>query len=350
MEKRIIEKIIEAGNLAPSGGNSQPWEFVVKDNNSISVIALPEKDHRILNYKNRGTYVAHGALVENMEIAATHFGFDTKTEFFPKEKQSVRFTFHPSKISAPATDLYEDIARRHSNRKPFKTDPLSVEEKNYLFQEITRFPGCQLATVEGKGKIDKVAENLAFDVLISLQNQLLHSLLFQEILWEEGDQKVRPGLYIKTMEVAPPKAFVFKMLRNWKTAQLFAKIKFLQKIYEENAKTAASAGLIGAITVKDSDVDFIHAGRALENIWLRAAKLGLEFQMMTGILFLWQQVALGKHGAFSEEEGKVVKGALENLREALGVHQGIIAFTFRIGRGSKPTAVSHKRPPQIRWE
>ena len=36
----VLAKIVEAGTKAPSGGNSQPWAFViVKDQKSISKIA-----------------------------------------------------------------------------------------------------------------------------------------------------------------------------------------------------------------------------------------------------------------------------------------------------------------------
>jgi nitroreductase len=349
MDRNIIEKIIEAGNHAPSGGNSQPWEFVVKGN-SVSIVALPEKDHKILNFKNRGTYVAHGALIESMEIAARHFGYETKFALFPSERISATLTFQPlDKEATRATDLFEDIGRRHSNRRPYEKDILSDDKKLYLFEETKRFSQCKVATVEGK-KINEIAADLALDVLLSLQNESLHKHLFQEVLWKEEDQKTRGGLYVKTMEMTGPKAIVFKLLSRWKIARFFNKAKLLKKIYQENAKTIAAAGLVGAIIVKDDDIDFIHAGRILENIWLRATKLGLSFQVTTGILFLWQQVELGKHSAFSEKEKITVKEAFARLKKLFGIEHGVIALTFRIGQSGAPSATSHKRAPQITWK
>src|SRR3989344_5200913 len=207
MDREIIKKIIEAGNCAPSGSNSQPWRFIYSDN-ILRVIALPEKDHRIFNFRNRGTYIAHGALMENIDIASRFFNYEPQFELFPEKESSCRITFFPSK-EPKRVELYDSISKRHTNRKPYDTKPLSVEEKEYLFQGTDRFPQCELVIAEGEN-ILQLARNLAYDILISLQNKILHQLLFREIIWKEEDQKLQQGLYVKTMEITPLKAFVFK--------------------------------------------------------------------------------------------------------------------------------------------
>lgn len=72
ISREVIQKILEAGAQAPSGSNSQPWRFEVAGG-TISIIMLPEKDHPILNFRNRGTLLAHRALIENIVIAAAHY-------------------------------------------------------------------------------------------------------------------------------------------------------------------------------------------------------------------------------------------------------------------------------------
>jgi hypothetical protein len=347
MDKKIIEKIIEAGNHAPSGSNSQPWKFIAKDN-IIQVITLPEKDHKVFNFRNRGTHIAHGALMENIEIASRFFGYEPRFELFPQKHISTAVTLSPSK-EAKTSDLYDSIFQRHTNRKPYKKEPLLQKEKDYLFQESNKFTQCELIIIEEE-KIYQAAKNLAFDILINLQNEVLHKLLFQEIIWKEEDQKHRHGLYIKTMEATPSKAFVFNLLKNWKVAKFFNKIKLLQKIYQESTKTNSSAALIGAIVVEDHDDNFTQAGRLMENIWLRTSKLGLNFHLMTGVLFLWQQANFGEKSIFSEDEKSIINKAYKNLGEIFNVKNKTIALTFRIGKADKPLAVSYKRPPEITWE
>lgn len=347
MDTEVVKQIIHSANQAPSGGNSQPWKFSVKDN-IIDVIALPERDHPVLNFRNRGTYIAHGALMENVKITAEAFSYEPKFDLFPQEDILVRIILKKSSTGVKDNDLYEAISQRHSNRKPYKKDLITEENQKYLFKEINQFPRCNLVIVEGE-QIRLVAENLAFDSVIFLQNQLLHELLFREILWKEEEQKHRPGLYVKTLELTPPKALVFRLLKNWKIVQFFNKIKFPQKIYEENTRTASSAGLVGAVVLSNEDTHFIDAGRLMENIWLRTTKLGLGFHLMTGIVFLWQQVNFGKREIFSYKEIEIINSAYDNLTEIFKIKDKMIAFTFRVGRTAAPLAFSYKRPPDIEW-
>lgn len=344
MNRETIKKIIDAGNLAPSGGNSQPWKFRV-EGDIIHVTILPKKDHPVLNFRNRGTYVALGSLMENIEIASKAFGYEAI--FNLPHSELLRVSFKPLS-QTNKNELFAEISRRNSNRKFYHPGSLSESEKSYLFEEVDKFPTCDLILIEGE-KIRQVAGHLALDILVSLQNEHLHKLLFEEVLFKEEEQKSGPGLYIKTMEVSGPKAFVFKLLKNWRVAKFFHKAKLTKKMYEETVKKAASSGLMVAIAVDNNDESFIQAGKLLENIWLRATKLNLSCQIVTSILFLWQQVNFGKHELFSMKDKKIINEAYRDLAEILGVKNKILALTFRIGKADKPMATSFKRSPEIEW-
>lgn len=57
----LIERIIEAGTKAPSGGNRQPWAFVVvEDKDSLAAIAEAMREHLKVNDQLR-TYFVDGA-------------------------------------------------------------------------------------------------------------------------------------------------------------------------------------------------------------------------------------------------------------------------------------------------
>ncbi len=348
MKKEEIEKIIEAGNHAPSGGNSQPWKFIV-ENSKLQVVALPGKDHRILNFRNRGTYIAHGALMENIYFASKNFGYEPKFELFPEENISTSITLD-TLTETREMDLYEFIFQRHSNRKSFSTESFSKKEKEYLFQDAAKFPQCRISVVEGEN-IHHAAESLSLDTIVSLKNKLLHRLLFQEIIWTEEEQKKRPGLYIKTIEIAPPKTLIFGLLKHWRITKILNKIKLPSIIRKESIKTISSAGLLGAIIVDNNDKDFVYAGRLMENIWLRAAKLDLGFHLITGVVFYWQQINFGDKEPFSLEERNLINNAYGNLSKIFATNDKVIAVVFRIGKDAGvPSAVSYKRPPEIEWK
>ena len=335
--------------MAPSGGNSQSWKFIVCGD-AIRIIALPEKDHEVLNVACRGTYIAHGAVMENIAIAARHFGHEASFTILPEKNVSADVTFRSlEEIRTHEIDLYDAIFTRHTNRKPYKTEPLLEDTKQFIFDETGRFTHCAVSTIEGAG-IRPVAESSANDICIYLGNQLLHQLLFKEIIWNEDEQHMRGGLFVKTMEAKPPKSIVFKLMRHWSVAKFLKKIGLHKKIYEENAGTMASASLLGAITVPGSDSDFIEAGRLLQNIWLRTAERGLSLHLMTGIVYLWQRISSDGKDIFSNEEVVLIQNAYTKLKDAYTIGDRMIAVTFRIGDAPPPLAVSLKRPPEIDWK
>ena len=347
MDKEVITKIIEAANHAPSGGNSQPWRFIVAGD-SIKIVMLTENEHPILNFKTRGTYIAHGALLENIRVAARHFGYKALFSVFPEPTVSAIVTFRPSDKHSDI-DLYDAVSKRHSNRKPYNTILLSEDTKNFVFHEADGFPQCRLSLIEGTS-VGLVAESTALDIRINLENKRLHELFFKEVLWKEEDQHTRPGLYIKTMEAEPPKSSVMRLLGSWRVAQFFKKMTLIQKITEENAKTLASTGAFGAIIVTNDDHSFISAGRMIENIWLRATNAGLCLHLVAGFVFLWQQAQFGEQQIFSDKERKDIAEAYQKLGEIFQVRPGeVIAATFRIGEAPPPLAVSYKRSAEIDW-
>ncbi|GIW67375.1 MAG: hypothetical protein KatS3mg096_243 [Candidatus Parcubacteria bacterium] len=353
MEKELLEQIIKAGNLAPSGGNSQPWEFNVKINESVlEVVMLPEKDHPILNYKNRGTYIAHGALLENIEIAAKHFGYKINYEIFPRNRISLAIRFIPLNSDTESNeDLFEFIEKRCSNRKPFSTEPLQENEKTFLLKEISNYPQCKVILIDDRTKIENLAQNITKDSLINFSNRTMHKLMFKEILFEEKEQHYKSGLYVRTLEIPPQAIKIFKLFRYWPILSIFKKIGFVKKINQGSIKTAQSCALIGGMFINNNDSDFIYAGKLLENIWLRSTKLNLGFHLITGVPFLWQRINSEDDNTFSKREKQIINESYQKIIDVFDVNEKnkILAFLFRIGKTQPPSAVSYKRQPIINW-
>src|SRR3989344_1888875 len=123
--KEDIQKILEAAVNAPSGSNSQPWRFEVSGS-EIKVIALPEKDHPILNYRNRGTLIAHGALIENISITSSVLGYKANVNLFPDTSNPKLIARIGLEQNSPSSNpLYKCIPLRSTNRKPYKRTPIT---------------------------------------------------------------------------------------------------------------------------------------------------------------------------------------------------------------------------------
>src|SRR4051812_28715576 len=82
-----LKQILLAGNQAPSGENTQPWRFKAVGT-IIEVYNRPERDQSLYNWGQRASYMANGAAIENLVIAASHFGYQAHVSYFPEGEQS----------------------------------------------------------------------------------------------------------------------------------------------------------------------------------------------------------------------------------------------------------------------
>src|SRR3989344_4078671 len=127
-----IQKIITDGTLAPSGENCQPWKFEVHGN-KIHIFNIPELDQSLYNFQQKGSYVAHGALIENMAISASEHGYKTDIELFPRQEDgNLIATITLNKTSPNKEALHPYLEKRHTNRKDHKEQKLTQEQKNLL--------------------------------------------------------------------------------------------------------------------------------------------------------------------------------------------------------------------------
>ncbi len=347
-----IRKILEAGVQAPSGSNSQPWKFIVRGD-QLDVIALPEKDHPVLNFRYRGTWVAHGALIENIAIATREFGYNSTIKIFPDKSDrniTARITF--KKSSSAGDPLYKTLTERVTNRKPYATTPLTQEIKEKLLEIARGWPDKNLKVVfvEDAEKIKKIGEAASVNEIVMFENQALHKLLFEEIVWTREQEIQRgKGLYFKTMELKPP-AFLVKTLGRWPLMNVLNKIGIARAIAKDNVKMYTATPIICAIIAGENDSDFLNAGRLMERLWLQATLNGLNAHLMTGVLFMWQRIASGEMEWFSKKHISLIQKAYQTTASMVGAGDKNVALLFRIGKANKPTARSIKSPPIITYD
>lgn len=318
--------------------------------NKIQLYALPEKDHPILNYKNRGTLVASGAALENMSVAASHFGYKAKITILP-EKSNPNFVaaVELEEDSSSENDLYSFIESRTTNRKPFFKNPLTEEQRKELF-ELN--PVEILKVEEDKEKMEILGRAISVNEIVMFENKILHKLFFNDLVWTEREEKIKKtGLYLKTMELKPPQQLALRLFKFWPIMNfLNKKLGLARSIAKENGKGYSSASCIGAIIVNDNDEDFIRAGMLMQRIWLRATKLGLNFHLMTAVPFFWQKIMAGETKDFSKEHVELVKKAYTDMASIFNPREGeIIGLVFRIGKGEKPSAMTSRLEPMVEF-
>jgi hypothetical protein len=347
IQRTTIENILNYAVMAPSGGNSQPWRFEIY-NNELRVFALPEKDHAILNFRHRGTWVAHGALLENIVIISNHLGQKALVSLSPvSPENNLVATIQFSQVNLVDDPLFYAIPRRATNRKKYSNQALTDQQRNFLLDGISNNKAILLEDLESRNQI---GEALSRNEIITFENKDLHRLMFKEMIFTEDEEKKRmSGLYLKTMELKPSQEKILRLLRNWNIANLLNKFGLARLIAKDNIDTYASGSVLIAVVANDDDQDFISAGRITQRIWLRAVSLGFSGHIISGIPFLWQRLVLGgDNKTFSPTHQDLIKNSYSVITRNFNVKNGIISLILRIGQSESPTALSSKMPPNIK--
>jgi hypothetical protein len=349
--KQDIEKIIFAGTQAPSGHNAQPWEFVV-EGDTIHIVNLPDEDTTIFNFNQNGAFIAHGAALENMIIAAAEYGYEAvpiiDTEM--RVKNSI-VSLRVTKKDVPKNSLYPFIATRLTNRTPYKNIPLTQEESADLFTSAKQIGAGSFQLVEEKSKRKQLAKAFSINDRMLFENFAMHQAVFPHLNWTEEEEKTKKrGLYLKTLELPPPIQKAFKLFARWPIARFLGKIGMGKMAAKQNDGLYASSPAIGAIIFDNESLEnFVLSGRMLQRIWLTATKLGLDLAPLAGTLYVTKRILSGQASEFSPEQIRLFTEAHQSLYDVFGINmkEKKILMTFRMGRGSKPTAHSVRALPRI---
>jgi hypothetical protein len=343
-----IEKIIKDGCLAPSGENCQPWKFVVKED-TIRVYNLPEADKSLYNSKQKGTYVAHGALIENMVLSAAQSGYAAVVELFPSSNEPDLVSVLVLKKATPKSDaLYPYLEKRCTNRKDFNGAKLSDDQKIMLIAAADAGAG-ELRLVDDEASLKKLGNALAVNEKVIFENKLLHDFFYGHILWKENEQDKAGGFYVKTLEFLPHQLKGVELFKNWVVLKIMNKLVGASKmIVKENAEKYAKSGTLAAIVMNgDANKDFVNAGRAVQRTWLAAARLGLSAHPCTGVVYFNEQIKDGGAANFSKEHLALIASSYQDVASAFGANGQTIPMLWRIGFAEDPTARSMRMPPNI---
>lgn len=336
-----LKKIIMLGSLAPSGENAQPWQFKIIDN-KIYQYLVPERDQSAYNFNQYASYVANGAALENIEIAARALGYSVTIETLPNATDHNLIAIITLEKSQPQNEpLYEFIEKRITNRKPYKKEPLTSEQKKVLSSQ--KVGEAEFSLNDNPINIQTLAEVGATNEYIMLNNQAIHNFFFSHVNWTEAEEnEKRYGFYIKTLELPPPAQFMFKVFSSWSRMRIFKALGFPKLVLKQNAQVYASSGAIAAITIKNTNPQsFIDAGRLTQRVWLTATKLRLSMQPMTGILFFMLRLQGSDTTTFSIAQQELIKTQYKKVETIFQVGDNrTITMMFRIGSGEAPSAQS----------
>ena len=345
---KFFERMARAGALAPSGDNLQPWSFRV-DGDNLLVSHDPTRDSSLFNVQDLASFIALGAALENITIAASKDGYRSDISYFPKGRNNevvARVSFHSGEQPDP---LAEVLDRRCTNRRPYEKTAISPATLASLdvtkqFSTVNLYwvqEPIRLATL---GKIVSRADRLIFE------NQQIHNHLFSTIRWSQAEvERTRDGLPIASLELGKLGSLAFQRLKSWSLLQFLNYLGFSRaaagKSIELMRRCSAPA-LMTAFEVFGEN--FLEAGRAFQRLWLQATKNNLALQPMTAVIFLQLRSRLGDYSGLTADQVTVVDQLRRDLAGFFGRSPDVVpAMLFRIGFAPDPSARAIRRSVSI---
>jgi Nitroreductase family len=121
--------LLAAVAAAPSLHNTQPWRFEV-GTDRLRILADPRRQLAVADPYARQLHISCGAAVFNARLALEHLGLEPKVRLLPEPDRPRVLAdvlvagVRPGRSTTRQEDLYAAIPRRHTNREPFRDEPV----------------------------------------------------------------------------------------------------------------------------------------------------------------------------------------------------------------------------------
>ena len=259
--------------LAPSGPNTQPWKFSIKDD-EISLIADFGRSLSSLDPAHRTLYLSHGCVLTNLLLAAEHFGFSYDARCLPdgvSGKRTAAIGF--SKIKAPARfpDLFSEITKRHTNRKSFDQRPIEKEKLQKL-EDYANKKGLRLDILTSDEDKSEMADILARSQKMQLGNKAYRKELAAWIRPNSSEEK--DGL--------PGYSFGYSDFESFFGSFIFGAFDMSSsraRVETANMKTSPAVAVLSAET--DDQMTWLKAGVTFETLFLMATQMEVRFDLFS---------------------------------------------------------------------
>ena len=354
--RQDIVSIIHAGVSAPSTDNMQPWRFVVKGH-EIHLYITPEKSPEgIFRSYLAPAHLSHGALIENMVIAADHYGYEATVALFPDLHDPLYvgvLTLRHDPIDRQV-DLYRFIRGRRTDRDNFVGCALTQAQKE-AFQSVSGPLGFKgrVVVIEKPYLTRQLSKFALSQLAIVLSYKKTYTEFYEKLRWnKESVQTTRDGLDIKTFGLNLYEYSMFKYLFGfWKIMKLLVVVKIPSLIaFVEWPRFRNKESFIAVIAECDTPVHYVESGRVMERVWLLGTKFGYGMQPVSSAFLL---IKAHKEGGVDLPAAQVadLTAITQDMGRLCGVQKTeTLALMFRIGFSKKVPPKSKRREPDITFE
>ncbi len=340
--------LLQYAILAPSSHNSQPWKFNVSED-KISIYADETRWLSVADRDQRELYISLGCALENLVVAAEHFGYICNVTYFPGQQDLVAELRLKSSSQLP-TDansfLFPAITSRQTNRHPYEDRLISAADLNALYKAAANGSSPHQESLHWQSLPGQIQAPLPGAAVFLREDPATRdrfqqlSVQADRVQYSDADYKAELGHWLSLGGMGPTGL-------QAKAAQLA--VLFLDMGPDQMAKDAQlinSTPYIGFVCTEKWDLNGMNdanqtesigtkisalmAGRAFERFWLAATALGLSLHPMSQAL----EVQETKE-QLSQLIMPTISGEMSQVQQ-----------TFRLGYAQAPGDHTPRRPMQ----
>jgi hypothetical protein len=257
----------------------------------------------------------------------------------------VRFALGVGPEEAQMAAQFPQIGLRMTNRQLSERLPLNPQELAAL-QAVAQDPQADLQLRTAHADMEEAAHILGAGDRIRYLCRELHHEAMSEIRWTAVDtQRTRVGIDIVTLELSEKDAAAMRLLARPDIVALLRQQEGSAALEQGAQKSIASASAIGLISVAGNDpAAFVQGGRVVQRVWLAATALGLAFQPMTVLLYMFEMLHDGSAAIFTPRERAELLTLKTRIGHLFGPPRGSDLMLFRLARAPEPTARALRLP------
>lgn len=252
--------------LAPSSHNTQPWKFRLHGQQAIDVLLDYDGWLRVADADQRELHLSIGCALENLLLAAAHFGFATEVAYFPTPGNVAlvaRVALTKTHGERRGDDaLFSALTARRTHHKTFAARPVAPDVLQRITSQCSE-PGINLFLT-----IDKEIRRKVDDLIVRSD-----AATFANPAWrEELAEWIGKGVF------GTP----------WLISQLgrlaMAYLNFGSMTQRNDEQVLMSAPVLALLAATHDDrISQIKTGQIFERIYLTCALEGIGVRPMSQI-------------------------------------------------------------------
>lgn len=343
LSREHVRALVAWGVTAPSGGNCQPWRFV-SSGQRLRCIHDIDRSRSFLDYRNTGSYLAFGAFVENVALAARVMGLAAEVQIFPEPEQpKIVCDIHFRSAATDIDPLVWHVAARCTNRRLGKRERLTRGELRQL-TDIASAAGARLQWLEDERDLTAMGDVLGEGDRQRFLSELQHREMMAEVRWSREEvERTRDGLDVATLELSSADLAAMRLISKGAIMKLVGALHVGSGLRRPTQKAIAAASAVGLLSRRGASAQaFFEGGRALQRVWLAATGLELSLQPMTALSYIFQRLdeADGLTSAEQRDYGEL-RAAFRRLFEVPAATAELMVF--RVAKAGPPSARALRR-------